>query len=125
MSKIHLTVYGERPMADIQVRDKLYIDGAWVPSSGSTTIDVINSATEEVMGRVPEATPDDVDKAVQAAKRALETWSATSVEGGRKTTNGTAEVLKARTMDTAMSVPRSPACRITRSILFQPALPTW
>jgi len=65
-------------MADIQVRDKLYIDGAWVPSSGTATVDVINSATEEVMGRVPEATPDDVDKAVQAAKRALETWSPTS-----------------------------------------------
>ncbi len=47
-------------------RDKLYIDGAWVPSNGTKTIDVINSTTEEVMGRIPEGTTDDVDKAVAA-----------------------------------------------------------
>ena len=43
----------------MQDRDKLYIDGAWVPSTGSGTIDVVNATTEEVMGRVPEGTPDD------------------------------------------------------------------
>ena len=43
-------------MGDVQVRDKIYIDGAWVPSTGSGTIDVINSTTEEVMGTIPEGT---------------------------------------------------------------------
>ena len=38
-------------MADVQVRDKLYINGAWVASTGSETVDVTNSTTEEVMGR--------------------------------------------------------------------------
>ena len=42
-------------------QDKLYINGAWVPSTGSGSIDVINAATEEVMGRVPDGTPADVD----------------------------------------------------------------
>ena len=37
-------------------RDSLYIDGAWVPSTGSGTIEVIDSTTEEVMGTVPEGT---------------------------------------------------------------------
>ena len=58
-------------MGDVQVRDKLYIDGAWVASSGSNTIDVVNSTTEAVMGTIPEGTPDDVDRAVKAAKAAF------------------------------------------------------
>ena len=45
----------------MQDRDKLYIDGSWVPSAGSDTIDVINAATEEVMGRVPDGTPADAE----------------------------------------------------------------
>ncbi|HVM39985.1 MAG TPA: aldehyde dehydrogenase family protein [Acidimicrobiia bacterium] len=54
--------------------DKLYIDGAWVASTGTATIDVINAATEEVMGRIPEGTADDVDRAVAAARGAFLGW---------------------------------------------------
>ena len=52
----------------MEVRDKLYIDGAWVPSTGTGTLEVINSTTEEVMGTIPEGTPEDVDRAVKAAR---------------------------------------------------------
>src|SRR5918993_50146 len=55
----------------MQDRDRLYIDGAWVPSTGSGTIDVVNATTEEVMGRVPEGTPEDIDRAVQAGWPAM------------------------------------------------------
>ena len=51
----------------MQNYDKLYIDGAWVLHLGAGTIDVINASTEAVMGRVPEGTPEDVDRAVAAA----------------------------------------------------------
>ncbi len=37
----------------MEVRDKLYIGGAWVPSTGKDVIEVVNSATEEVMGTIP------------------------------------------------------------------------
>ena len=43
---------------------KFYIDGQWVPSTGSGTIDVINASTEEVMGRIPDGSADDVGRAV-------------------------------------------------------------
>ena len=46
----------------MEVRDKIYIDGSWVPSTGTGTLEVINSATEEVMGTIPEGTPEDVDR---------------------------------------------------------------
>ena len=60
--------------------DKLYIDGAWVASAATSTIDVINASTEQVMGRIPEGTAADVDSAVRAAKAAFPAWSQTPVE---------------------------------------------
>jgi len=61
----------------MQVRDKLYISGHWAAPKGSKSIDVINASTEEVMGRIPEGTPDDVDAAVAAARAAFDGWAAT------------------------------------------------
>ena len=60
--------------------DSCYIDGAWVPSTGTGTIDVINPATEEVAGRIPAGTAEDVDRAVAAARAAFDSWAATSVD---------------------------------------------
>jgi acyl-CoA reductase-like NAD-dependent aldehyde dehydrogenase len=57
------------------VRDKLYVGGQWVDPSGDGTIEVVNAATEQVMGRVPMGTAADVDRAVAAARTAFETWS--------------------------------------------------
>ncbi|TKD62679.1 aldehyde dehydrogenase family protein [Cobetia marina] len=57
---------------------QLYIGGEWTSSHGNRFIEVINPATEEVIGTVPEGTVEDVDHAVQAARAALPSWSATS-----------------------------------------------
>lgn len=59
---------------------KFYINGEWVEPSGSETLDVINPATEEVIGSIAMGTPADVDKAVAAAKAAFETYSQTTRE---------------------------------------------
>lgn len=69
---------------EIKTHDKLFINGQWVNSTGTGTIDVINSTTEEVMGHIPEGTADDVNAAVAAAKAAFESWSTTSVESRRR-----------------------------------------
>jgi aldehyde dehydrogenase (NAD+) len=61
------------------VRDRLFIGGQWVEPAGGGTIDVVDSTTEEVMGSVPEGTPEDVDRAVAAAREAFETWSQASL----------------------------------------------
>jgi acyl-CoA reductase-like NAD-dependent aldehyde dehydrogenase len=60
-------------MAD---RSRIYINGDWVASTGTKTIDVTNSATEEVIDSVPDGTPEDVDKAAEAAAAAFPAWSA-------------------------------------------------
>ncbi len=55
---------------------KLYINGSFVPSTGTDRIDVIDSATEEVMGWIPAGTVADVDLAVKSAADAQPEWAA-------------------------------------------------
>jgi aldehyde dehydrogenase (NAD+) len=57
---------------------KFFIDGTWVAASGRSSIDIINPATEAVIGQVALGTAEDVDKAVKAARRAFETFSQTT-----------------------------------------------
>jgi acyl-CoA reductase-like NAD-dependent aldehyde dehydrogenase len=104
-------------------RDKVYIDGAWVPSTGSGTIDVVNSTTEEVMGRIPAGTADDVDKAVKAARKAFETWSQTSVEERAKYLTRITEGLQARMDEIATLVSQEVGMPKTLSLLVQAGLP--
>jgi aldehyde dehydrogenase (NAD+) len=61
--------------ADTLTRDKLFIDGGWVEPAGSGTIEVVNPATEEIIGSIPEGTPEDADRAVRAATAAFASWS--------------------------------------------------
>ncbi len=59
---------------------KFYINGEWVEPSTSDTLDVINPATEESIGKIAMGGPADVDRAVAAAKAAFETYSQTTRE---------------------------------------------
>ena len=54
------------------------IGGEWVDSAGGETMEVLNPATGEVIAEVPKANADDVDRAVQAAKKALVEWRETT-----------------------------------------------
>ena len=108
----------------MQDRDKLYIDGSWVPSTGSKTIDVINSTTEEVMGRVPEGTPEDVDRAVRAAAAAFPAWSQTSREERGKYLQRITEGLGARMQDIATTIAGEVGMPINLSMMIQAGLPT-
>lgn len=60
--------------------EKHYINGTWIHSTGNETIEVINPATEKVVGRVSHGTAEDVNRAVQAAKEAFDSFSQTTVE---------------------------------------------
>ena len=51
---------------------ELYVGGNWVASEGDEALDVINPATEEAIGQVPQASIADVDRAVAAARHAYE-----------------------------------------------------
>lgn len=55
---------------------EMLIDGQ--TASGEAQLSVINPVTEQVIAQVPDASPGDVDRAVDAARRALPHWRATS-----------------------------------------------
>jgi aldehyde dehydrogenase (NAD+) len=50
----------------------LYIDGKWVDGSSDEDLEVVNPATEDVIAKVPQASIHDVDRAIEAARRAFE-----------------------------------------------------
>ena len=51
---------------------RLFIDGKWEAAVSRRTIPVLNPATGEQLTTVPDAGPEDVDRAVKAARRAFE-----------------------------------------------------
>ena len=56
---------------------KNFIDGEWRKSSAADYLQVINPATNDVLGRVPLSPASEVDEAVQAAVKAFEGWRRT------------------------------------------------
>ena len=63
-----------RSIVDIAPSYGMFIDGEFTP--GKDVFKTINPASEEVLSEVALAGPEDVDRAVAAARRAFETWSA-------------------------------------------------
>jgi len=106
-----------------QDRNKIYIDGAWIPSTSTKTIDVIHSGTEEVVGRIPDGSPEDVDKAVAAAKQAFPSWSTTSIEERAKYLQGIAEGLQARMPEIANIVAQEVGMPLTMAGPVQVGMP--
>ncbi|MGW5638328.1 aldehyde dehydrogenase family protein [Streptomyces sp. NPDC003832] len=81
-----------------------YIDGAWRPAVGRDTIDVVNPADEQLLAQVPAGTPEDVDTAVRAARRALAGWAATPPAARAERLAALRDVLAARKDEIAATV---------------------
>ncbi|MDO5623058.1 MAG: CoA-acylating methylmalonate-semialdehyde dehydrogenase [Pseudomonadota bacterium] len=60
-------------------RVPLLINGEFVQSKTTEWRDVVNPATQEVLARVPFATPDEVNAATAAAKAAFKTWRKSAI----------------------------------------------
>jgi acyl-CoA reductase-like NAD-dependent aldehyde dehydrogenase len=101
----------------------LYIGGEWVPSTGTGTIDVIDSTTEEVMGSIPEGSTKDVDLAVAAARAAFPAWSATPVEKRTELLTQVSQALATRMDDLAHLITREVGMPLMLSQLVQVGLP--
>ena len=88
----------------MHAREQLYIDGKWRDSLGKGSIDVINPATEEIIGRVPVGSTKDVDKAVAAAKNAFDSWSKSSIDERIELLNGLSNAFKERGEELAQTI---------------------
>ncbi|MGH8995224.1 MAG: aldehyde dehydrogenase family protein, partial [Acidimicrobiales bacterium] len=108
----------------MEVRDKIYIDGAWVSSTGKGTLEVFDSNTEEVIGTIPEGTAEDVERAVAAAAAAFEEWSGKSHEERSKLLARASEALAARTDEIAETISKEVGMPLSLSKIVQVGLPT-
>lgn len=60
--------------------DKLYINGEWIDPATDKIIEVENPTTGEIIGNVPASSVEDVNKAVEGAKKAFTEWKEMGVE---------------------------------------------
>jgi aldehyde dehydrogenase (NAD+)/betaine-aldehyde dehydrogenase len=107
----------------MDVRDKLYIGGAWVAPGSAEIVEVIDSATEEVIGTVPLGTVSDTDAAVRAARAAFPDWSQVSVSERAKFTSRIGEALGARMADIAELIAHEVGMPLSLSMMIQAGLP--
>ena len=62
----------DKPVVPLENADRFFVGGEWVKPSSDATIDVIDSGTEELFFRVPEAKEADISRAVAAAREAFD-----------------------------------------------------
>ncbi|MFE7905453.1 aldehyde dehydrogenase family protein [Streptomyces albogriseolus] len=65
-----------RSVVDIAASYGLFIDGEFTEAAGGKVFKTVSPSTEEVLSEVAEASEEDVDRAVRAARKAFEKWSA-------------------------------------------------
>jgi succinate-semialdehyde dehydrogenase / glutarate-semialdehyde dehydrogenase len=73
-----------------------FIDGKWQKSAGGETYDVINPATEEVIGKASKANSEDIQKALKSAEKGLKIWRNTSPWERSKIIRKISELMKHR-----------------------------
>jgi 1-pyrroline dehydrogenase len=76
------------------VQGKNFIGGEWTESSTGETMEVLNPATGEVIAEVPRSTADDVERAVEAAKRAWVEWQDKTPKDRMELLNALADVIE-------------------------------
>jgi len=107
----------------MRAHEQLYVGGKWVAPSGRGTIDVIDAATEEPIGRIPSGNEEDVDRAVQAAARAFPQWAATPVADRARFLERIKEGLAARAEEIATTISAEVGSPITMAKTVQAGLP--
>ena len=74
-----------------------FIDGKWQASQNNETYDVLNPATEEVLGKASKAGEEDVNKALKSAEKGLEVWRNTPPWQRSKIIRKIADLMRERT----------------------------
>jgi aldehyde dehydrogenase (NAD+) len=111
--------------SDVQEFKQLFIGGEWVDPAGKGTIDVISPHSEEIVGRVPEATEADVDRAVAVARDAFDNgeWPRMSPEERSAAVQRFADAYAAKIPDLAEVITTEMGSPITFSNLAQSPAP--
>ncbi len=105
----------------MQTREHIFIDGGFVAPSGTATIEVVSPHTEEVIGRVPEGTTADIDRAVAAARAAFDhgPWPRTSAAERGERITALSQAIQARMDDYAKLISAQNGSPYSFSIMGQ------
>ncbi|MBQ0923522.1 aldehyde dehydrogenase [Saccharopolyspora endophytica] len=103
------------------VHDSLFIDGSWVSPATDRRIQVVNATTEEPLGSVPEAANADVDRAVDAARRAFDEsgWAKTPPAERAEVLNRFADALEKRSEQVTRTVSQQNGMPLSLSEQFE------
>ncbi|MGW5149430.1 aldehyde dehydrogenase family protein [Rhodococcus koreensis] len=107
---------------DLVTRPDLYIDGHWVQATGNGTLDVLDPATESLIGSVPNGTPDDVDRAARAARAAFDSWSGLSPRERGEWIGRIADAIDSRADEFAELISREVGAPLAQSRAIQVTL---
>ncbi len=110
--------------AELQTKDKIFIDGEWVEPQGTETIEVVNPTTEETMATIPAGTAEDADLAVRAARAAFGDWSQTSRSERAGYLEAIAAGLGERSEEIAATIAAELGMPLKLSKIIQAGLPT-
>lgn len=108
--------------ATVTARERFYIGGCWEEPDGKGTIEVVNPASEQVMGSVPEGSAQDAARAVAAARAAFEGWSQTPLEQRVELCTAVSLALQARQEELAALISQELGAPISISMAVQTAL---
>ncbi|WP_231637165.1 aldehyde dehydrogenase [Microbacterium sp. No. 7] len=99
----------------------LYIGGRWVEPLSTARIDVISPYTEQVIGTVPDASREDVDRAVAAAREAFDRgpWPRLTLDERIAAMKRFTAHLAEREAEIALAVTEEMGCPITLSKTMQ------
>lgn len=102
-------------------KDKLYIGGKWVDPAGTGSIDVISPHSEEIIARVPEASTEDIDRAVTAAREAFDRgpWPRMSPSERADTMAKLSQLIQGRSEEFASTISQQNGSPISWSVLGQ------
>jgi acyl-CoA reductase-like NAD-dependent aldehyde dehydrogenase len=108
---------------ELQVKDRIFIGGEWVAASGADPLEVVNPTTEEVLGTIPGCSPVDVDRAVDAARDAFDSWSQTPREERARYIAAIAAGLNERGDEIAATITQELGMPLKLSRIIQVGLP--
>ena len=84
----------------------IYINGEFLKGGGRREQDIVNPATDEVIGKLPHASKEDLDLALASAQKAFQTWRKTPPLERSKILRKVAELARARANEIGANITR-------------------
>jgi acyl-CoA reductase-like NAD-dependent aldehyde dehydrogenase len=98
---------------------KMYVDGKWVDATGGKTYAVPNPATEEIIGTAPDASREDMQRAIAAARRAFDEgpWPKSTPHERSRVLHAIADAIEKRKEEMrALLIAEAGACYVSHDV---------